>query len=58
MQKVHNDPGNYLKRSHIVAPNVAEQEAELRKRTAANFSDALIDDSFYVSFRSASQKEA
>ncbi len=53
MRKVKNSPSNYFKRSQmrpacVVVERVAE---EPRKRTADDFSRALIDNNFYVSFR-------
>ncbi len=53
MRKVKNSPRNYMKRSQmrpacVVVERVAE---EPRKRTAENFTSALIDNNFYVSFR-------
>lgn len=49
--RVSNDPANHLKRSHNAAPNDIEQETQPpRKRTAADFRDAVIDDHLYVTF--------
>ncbi len=53
MLKVKNSPRNYLKRSQIrpagvVVDRVAERP---KKRTDADFNDAMIDSNFYVSFR-------
>ena len=53
MHKVKNSPGNYVKRSQIrPACVVVERLDEApRKRTAADFNKAAIDNNFYVSFR-------
>ncbi|MEY9780318.1 hypothetical protein [Sinorhizobium fredii] len=53
MHKVKNSPGNYVKRSQIrPACVVVERASEApRKRTAADFNNAVVDNNFYVSFR-------
>lgn len=54
MRKVKNSPASYAKRSQIrPACVVIERVAEApKKRTAADFANAVIDSNFYVSFRS------
>jgi len=54
MRKVKNSPANYVKRSQLrPACVVVERVAEApKKRTAADFANAVIDSNFYVSFRS------
>ena len=53
MHKVKNSPGGYLKRSQIRNACVVIEcvSDTAKKRTIADFSNAVIDDNFYVSFR-------
>ncbi|MHC2574689.1 hypothetical protein [Rhizobium leguminosarum] len=59
MRKVKNSPGNYMKRSQIKpACVVVERVAEApKKRSAADFANAVIDNHFYVSFRTDPKSE-
>ncbi|MBY5363579.1 hypothetical protein HFO97_27250 [Rhizobium leguminosarum] len=57
MIKVKNSPGSYVKRSQIrPACVVVERVAEApKKRTAADFRNAVMDGNFYVTFSSDPQ---
>ncbi|MGR8925282.1 hypothetical protein ACU8MB_16210 [Rhizobium leguminosarum] len=59
MRKVKNSPANYVKRSQIrSACVVVERAAEApKKRTAADFRNAVMDTNFYVTFRSDSNSD-
>lgn len=54
MIKVKNSPGNYTKRSQVrSACVVVERVTEApKRRTAEDFRNAVIDNNFYVTFRS------
>ena len=58
MHKVKNSPRNYVKRSQIRPVCVAGEcvPRPPKKRTAADFANAVIDDNFYVSFRSGGRE--
>lgn len=57
MQKVKNNPGSYVTRSQIRSVSeVSETACEVpKKRTRADFANAVIDNNFYVSFRADGQ---
>lgn len=59
MRKVKNSPANYVKRSQIrPACVVVERVSEPpKKRTGADFANAVIDSNFYVSFRADPKAE-